>query len=153
MRNGSLLALSMALTATLSVSVSLAGDHALGKGNLHQIGGSGIRGEVLALDSGNADTGLIVSGRAEGLDPEQTYVSLIYDVDSVPGGPDACVPTGTTLAGNQRFVGVWQVAGDGSGTLFATKTGDSYAALTDVGAVSIRLGDGSLQACGRVTPK
>jgi Icc-related predicted phosphoesterase len=52
------------------------------------------------------------------------------------------------------FVGTWTVAPDGTGTLNATKTGDSYVPLDDIGTVSIRevveVGLPELEACGRV---
>ena len=94
--------------------------------------------------------------RGTGLDPEATYVSLVYDSGAVPSGPLACEPGNFQLDGTQMFVGFWKVEADGTGTLFGVKTGDSYAALDSVGAMSIRVVQGPppagfvLQACGRV---
>jgi hypothetical protein len=53
-------------------------------------------------------------------------------------------------------VGFWQVAADGTGTLFATKTGEAYAPLATFDAVSVRVVLGPppagfvLQGCGQV---
>ena len=128
---------------------SVGADQGVGSARTHAIDGSGIRGRIVFLDSGDSAGGLVVSGRATGLDPAQGYVSLIYDRGAVPGGPEACLPTGG-LTGTQMFVGFWSVDEDGTGSLFVTKTGDAYAPIDDVGAVSIRLATMALQACGRV---
>ncbi|MCI0416775.1 hypothetical protein L0222_28740 [bacterium] len=121
-----------------------------GSSEQHPINQSGIRGEILFLDTGNSSTGLIISGTATGLDPAASYISLRYDRGSVPGGPVACEPTdGLTAA--QMFVGFWTVNSDGTGSIFAQLAGDTYTPLTDIGTISIRLAsDGSLQACGEI---
>ncbi len=128
----------------------------LGAARQHSIDESGITGTILLLDTGNDTDGLILSGRATGLDPGATYVTLVYDAASVPAGPVACLPANFSLTSTQMFVNMWQVEADGTGTLFAKKTGDSYAALERIGAVSIRDVQGPipqgaiLVACGRV---
>ena len=124
-------------------------DSSVGAARVHAIDGSGVNGRVVLLDSGDPATGLVVSGTASGLDPLQAYVTLVYDRGALPGGPAACLPTGG-LTGTQMFVGFWDVAEDGSGSLFVTKTGEAYAPIDDIGAASIRLASMSLQSCGRV---
>src|SRR5262245_52020403 len=58
---------------------------------------SGIKGDIAFLDTGSSLHGLVVSGRATGLDPNlptgQFYFSLLYDKGSRPGGPTACIPS------------------------------------------------------------
>jgi hypothetical protein len=58
----------------------------------HPINNSGIQAEILFLDTGSDVQGLVLAGRATGLDPTQTYFSLLYNTGSVPGGPSACTP-------------------------------------------------------------
>ena len=65
---------------------------ATGSARLTPINGSGIQAEILFLDTGSDVNGLVVSGKAIGLDPTQAYFSLLYNVGSVPGGPVACTP-------------------------------------------------------------
>ncbi len=142
--------LAFTVSGLLLVAVTSArADQGIGSARAHAIDGSGVRGRIVLLDSGDSAGGLVVSGRATGLDPAQGYVSLIYDRCAVPGGPKACLPTGG-LTGTQMFVGFWSVDENGTGSLFVTKTGDTYAPIDDVGAVSIRLATMALQACGRV---
>ena len=115
-----------------------------------------IIGQFELLSSEDASTGLVVNGVAKGLDPAQTYVSLIYNDGSLASGPNACAPTNGLLDGTQMFVGFWNVGPDGSGKLFALKLGESYASLADIGTVSIREVQGPapsgfvLQSCGSV---
>ncbi|MGI0025771.1 MAG: hypothetical protein ACREA4_11605, partial [Nitrososphaera sp.] len=74
----------------------------------------------------------------------------------LPGGPNACVPSTipSPITGAQMLVGSWSVEQDGTGTLFAVKTGEGYSPLSDIGAMSVRVVDPvpppDLQACGRV---
>lgn len=133
------------------------GGQATGRARLHQISRSGIRARILFLDSGSPDNGLVVSGRATGLDPTQMFFTLVYDTGALPGGPEACLPSSANqLTGVQMQVGFWKVYADGTGTLFAIKAGDSYVPLSDIGATSVRHVVGPppegfvLQACGRV---
>ena len=140
----------LGLLAAIAVAGPTQAEQALGSAEAHSIDGSGIKGDILFLDGGDPQSGLVVSGSATGLDPGQVYLTLVYDMGAVPGGSAACVPSGPFLDGTQMFVGFWTVEEDGSGTLFVQKTGDAYAALRQVGAVSIRQGNLALQACGRV---
>ncbi len=146
----------VAVTVTLALCTETIDASALGSAVQHPISSSGVRGEILILDTGSPVDGLVISGRASGLDPSGTFVTLIYDAGSIPAGPDACLPTDFSLTSTQMFVGIWQVSPDGSGVLFAQKTGDSYASLGSIGAVSVRDVQGPipqgaiLVACGRV---
>jgi len=57
---------------------------ATGSAGQTPINGSGIQSELLFLDTGSDMNGLVVSGRASGLDPTQTYFSLLYNNGSEP---------------------------------------------------------------------
>ncbi len=150
-------ALALQIVGAAAPVAATAADQAIGKSHLQQIEQSGVRARILFLDSGSADTGLVVSGEATGLDPQASYFSLVYDRGARPRGPGACLPGGDPpLTGDQMGVGFWQVGPDGTGTLFAIKTGSAYVPLDDVGAVSVRIVLGPppegfvLEACGRV---
>jgi hypothetical protein len=129
-----------------------------GSADLNPIDESGIRARIAFLDSGSPQNQLVVAGVATGLDPTQTYVTLVYDREAAFEGPLACVPSRTPspLTSDQMIVGFWTVAPDGTGSLFAVKTGVSYVPLREVGAASIRVVLGPppagfvLQACGQV---
>jgi hypothetical protein len=151
--------LALALTSFLITgglfSASALDDPSTGSARLHQVDRSGITARIVFLDTGDPTTGLIVSGTAKGLDPEDTYITLVYDDGSVPGGPLACEPPpDNDQTEAQMFVGTWVVAPDGTGTLNATKTGASYVPLDDIGTVSVRevveVGLPELEACGKV---
>ncbi len=77
----------------------------------HPINNSGIQAEILFLDTGSDVNGLVLSGRATGLDPTQTYFSLLYNTGSVAGGPSACTPSssGPAITSAQMFTafGLW----------------------------------------------
>jgi len=135
---------------------------AAGSARQTPINGSGIQAEILFLDTGSNANGLVVSGRATGLDPTQTYFSLLYNVGSVPGGAIACTPApppAPQITFAQMFTNFWTVAPDGTGTLFRQKTGSAYVPLSDVATVSIRkVTPGMnppffdiLQACGEIS--
>jgi len=89
------------------------------KANLHQIDGSGVKARIEFVDDG---TTLFISGTAQGLDPSQSYLTLIYDNGSHPAGPNACVPTifdpqdPDSLSG-RMIIGFWEVDLDGNGSL------------------------------------
>ena len=83
---------------------------------------SGVTAEIEFRDDGEF---LRIEGRARGLDPGVSYVSLIYDNESVAEGPDACEPAifdpeapGSII--DRMFVGFWNVNEDGEGRLSMT---------------------------------
>ena len=139
-----------------------------GEANLHPVDDSGVKARIEFVDDG---TTLAVNGTATGLDPNESYVTLIYDNGAVPGGPNACVPTifdpedpdfllGTML------IGFWNVDPSGNGTLSAINTnfGADYVRLDRFRATSVRLVLGpppspgappptDLMACGRVAAR
>jgi hypothetical protein len=127
----------------------------------HPINNSGIQAEIVFLDTGSDVNGLVLSARATGLDPTQTYFSLLYNTGSVPGGASACIPSssGPAITFAQMFTAFWTVAPDGTGTLFRQKTGTAYVRLSDVATISIRkVTPGMnppffnvLQACGEIS--
>jgi hypothetical protein len=120
---------------------------------LQPVDQSGIHALVVLVDTGRE---LRVHALAQGLDPNQRYVSLVYDTGSRPSGPGACEPTSAALSAAQMFVGDWEPVGRGVRTLQAVKTGDSYAPLSAIGTMSVRVVVGPppagfvLKACGRV---
>ena len=131
---------------------------------LRQIDQSGVKGRIIFIDDGSR---LLVIGRARGLDPAASYITLIYDNGSVPSGPDACEPTIFNPADpgfllSTMFVGEWAVDAKGRGTLLAINTngGFDYVPLDKFRATSIRRVIGppppggsipmnELEACGR----
>jgi hypothetical protein len=62
---------------------------------------------------------LVVDGRARNMDPEDTYVSLLYTTPAT--GPTACQP-GPPLSFTQMFLGTWKVDKHGRGELHSIKT-------------------------------
>lgn len=120
-----------------------------GRATLHQIAESGIKAKIAFVDTGSE---LNVSGEATGLDPEQAYISLVYDERSVPSGERACAPSDENdLSAAEMLVGAWQVGADGSGTLSSSKSGPTYVELPEIGTMSIRLASTrQLRACGKV---
>jgi hypothetical protein len=149
-------AIAAGILMALAWSTATATELAVGSARLNEIDDSGIRARVVFLDTGSAAGGLIVSAVATGLDPTQTYFSLVYDTGSAPSGPGACLPSGPALTADQMEVGFWKVARNGVGTLFVIKRGDDYVPLDEIGAMSIRIVLGPppagfvLQACGRI---
>src|SRR5881296_1699765 len=83
------------------------------RANQHPANQSGIMGRITFTQTG---AGLIVTGTAKGLAPSTVgrYVTLVYDVGSVPGGPELCEPT-VELPG--MFVGIWASDAAGNGLL------------------------------------
>lgn len=132
---------------------------ATGRTELFSQNGSGVKGIIDFTDNGRE---LLVAGTAAGLNPSQSYVSLIYDNGSVPGGPDAC---DLTIFDSEdpdfilptMFIGYWVVNSDGSGALSETNTngGVDYVPLDKFRTISIMLvdeesNDLSLMSCGEV---
>ena len=115
---------------------------AKGRADLRPVDGSGITAKIKFVDDG---TTLMVTGKAKGLDPAESYLSNIYDIGSFPSGPGACVPT---IFDSQdpdfilptMFLGFWEVDQNGNGKLFVTNTngGADFVPLDKIGTVSIR---------------
>ncbi len=137
-----------------------------GRSDLRERDGSGVKATIRFVDDG---TTLTVTGTAKGLDPGETYLSNIYDLDSVADGPDACAPAifdprDPDFILPKMFLGFWTVDEDGVGKLFATNTngGADHVPLDKIGTVSVRLVAGpptmpggppetKLVACGSVS--
>lgn len=135
---------------------------ATGRARLHPENQSGVKGVIEFIDNGST---LTINGTATGLDPAGTYISLIYDNGSVPGGPEACEPAifdptdpgfliPTMRVGG--FTTVWAVDANGNGTLTAVNIVGVYVPLTKFRTISIRKTTGltrppfPLVACGEV---
>ena len=136
-----------------------------GSARLTQIDESGVEARIEFVDDGAV---LTITGEATGLDPFETYVTLIYDNGSLPGGPNACAPTIFNPADpgfilSTMLTGFWEVDEEGNGTLFAINTnfGADYVPLDRFRNTSVRLVTGpppgpgappmtELVACGRV---
>ena len=171
-RRGLLLALAMAVAvALLGVPIAALAGHngATAKANLHPENQSGVNGKFTFEDNG-VDT-ITMSGTAWGLDPAGTYVSLIYDNGSVPGGPTACDPAGPELFGKMLvgeggFAFTWVVDGQGRGTITGTNflneelfdmgappfPPGTYVSVADFKTISIRHAEAgfAVVACGQV---
>lgn len=118
----------------------------------HTVNQSGVQGRI---DLTSVPGGLLVTGTATGLQPSiGRYVSLVYDLGSVPGGPTLCEPT-VDLAG--MFVGIWAVDALGNGTLIQVVPAEEIAPLSAIDSVSIRdetinggFGVEAVVACGQI---
>jgi hypothetical protein len=118
----------------------------------HPVNQSGVMGRISITDTG---AGLLVTGTATGLETSfGRYVSLVYDLGSVPGGPTACEPT-VELEG--MFVGTWAVDPAGNGTLIQEAPPFAIAPLEEIDTISIRdttinagFGPEAVVACGEI---
>ena len=124
--------------------------------NLHPVNQSGVMGKITFIQ---IEGGLVVTGTATGLAPSSVsrYVTLVYDVGSVPGGPELCEPT-VELAG--MFVGIWASDATGNGLLTQLAPPGAIAPFGTFDTVSIRdttINDGfgveAIVACGQVAVK
>lgn len=151
-----LLRITLVAAALIAIPVVTFAGHngdATATANLHPANQSGVRGNITFVDGGGF--GLATSGTATGLQTSfGRYVSLVYDVGSLPGGPINCEPTSTDLTDDEMFVGIWSVDGSGNGTLLPV---GNLAALGDFDTVSIRdtsvndgFGPTAVVACGQV---
>jgi hypothetical protein len=101
----------------------------------------GVQARAVLLDTGSPQTGLLVGAQATGLTPGQN-IHLSPIRRGFPGGWAGSLHTNRGSSepkryyGDQMFVGTWQVAPDGTGTLFAVKTGSSYVLLLCIVAKS-----------------
>lgn len=118
----------------------------------HPVNQSGAQGRI---DFTSVPGGLVVTGTATGLQPSLgRYVTLVYDIGSVPGGPDACEPT-APMPG--MFVGIWAVDALGHGILIQLVPPGAIAPLSAIDSVSIRdttinggFGVQAVVACGQI---
>ena len=119
----------------------------------HPINQSGVMGSITFTQT---EPGLVVTGTANGLAPNTfgRYVTLVYDVGSVSGGPDPCEPT-VPMPG--MFVGVWASDAAGNGLLIQLAPPAAIAPLGTFDTVSIRdttinggFGPQAVVACGQV---
>lgn len=97
------------------VAVSVYADHSptvTARARQHPVNRSGVKGRI---DFTSVPGGLLVTGTATGLQGPSIgrYVSLVYDLPSVPGGPTVCEPVAEI---DGMFVGIWAVDA-GNGTL------------------------------------
>jgi len=141
---------SLALVATVTVWAQ--GD-VTAHANQHPANQSGVKGSISFTQTG---AGLIVTGTATGLAPNTVgrYVTLVYDLGSVPGGPNLCEPT-VEIAG--MFVGIWASDAAGNGLLIQLAPPGAIAPLGTIDTVSIRdttINDGfgpeAVVACGQI---
>ncbi|HEY2933379.1 MAG TPA: hypothetical protein VGK99_16695 [Acidobacteriota bacterium] len=118
----------------------------------HPMNQSGVKGRI---EFTSVPGGLLVTGTATGLQPSVgRYVSLVYDLGSVPGGPEACEPT-TPMPG--MFVGIWAVDALGNGILIQLAPPAAIAPLSAIDTISIRdttvnggFGVQAVVACGQI---
>jgi hypothetical protein len=119
----------------------------------HPANNSGIMGRISFTDTGS---GLVVTGTASGLAPSTVgrYLTLVYDVGSVPGGSTNCEPT-VPISG--MFVGIWVSDAAGNGLLLQIAPPSAIAPLGTFDTVSIRdttinggFGPTAVVACGQV---
>lgn len=127
-----------------------------GHATLHPVNQSRVSGSV---DFTETEGSVQVTGTATGLQPSAgRYVSLVYDLGSVPGGPDVCEPTTPDDPGPVgMFVGDWAVDGSGNGNGTLVQRNPFVASLEDVDSVSIRdtqinsgFGPEAVVACGQI---
>jgi hypothetical protein len=121
--------------------------------NQHPVNQSGVMGRITFMGTG---AGPVITGTATGLAPSTVgrYVTLVYDLGSVPGGPNVCEPT-VPMSG--MFVGVWASDAAGNGLLIQLAPPGAIAPIGAFDSVSIRdttINDGfgpqSVVACGQV---
>ena len=138
------------------VAISVSADHSptvTAQAKLHPFNQSGVKGRI---EFTSVDGGLLVTGKATGLEPSVgRYVSLVYDLGSESGGPEACEPTGVPIPG--MFVGIWAVDALGNGMLIQTVPPGEVAPLSVIDTISIRdttinggFGVEAVVACGQI---
>jgi hypothetical protein len=146
--------LAVLLGSVLASSTAHAQEAVTGHAELHPVNQSGVRGSV---DFTETDAGVRVTGTATGLQPSAgRYISLVYDLGSVPGGPIACEPSPDDPVGPVgMFVGSWVVDSAGNGIL--VQTNPAVASLALIDSVSIRdtqinkgFGPEAVVACGQI---
>jgi hypothetical protein len=145
----------IAVGAASLVAVSVYADHSgvvTAQATLHPANRSGAKGRINFM---SVPGGLLVTGTATGLTPSVgRYVSLVYDLPSVPGGPTLCEPVEEI---DGMFVGIWSVNSSGNGTLIQVVPPGAVAPLSIIDTISIRdttINDGfgpeAVVACGEI---
>ncbi|MFY9608852.1 MAG: hypothetical protein WAU45_09595 [Blastocatellia bacterium] len=145
----------IAVAATAVVAVSVYADHTptvTARAKQHPVNQSGVKGRI---EFTSVPGGLLVTGTATGLEPSVgRYVSLVYDLPSVPGGPTVCEPVEEI---DGMFVGIWAVGALGNGILLQLVPANQVAPLSIIDTISIRdttINDGfgpeAVVACGEI---
>ena len=145
----------IAVGAAALVAVSVYADQPLivAQATQHPVNQSGAKGRIKFA---SVPGGLQVSGTATGLQGPSVgrYVSLVYDLPSVPGGPTVCEPTAPI---DGMFVGIWAVDPSGNGILIQLAAPGEIAPLGVIDTISIRdttINDGfgpkAVVACGEI---
>ena len=124
-----MLAMAIALLVAIPVVVFAAGS----KGIANENPPTKVKAHFKFHDDG---TTLTITGKGNGFEHGESYISLVYGIGSLVEGPEACEPAGS-LAGNLMFVGTWNVSAKGKGTLIQAGPA-SGASLTDIGTISVR---------------
>ena len=124
----------------------------LGIARLRPVNGSGVRAWVLFVEI--EDIGLEVYGIAQGLDPNEMYVSLVSNSTEM-NVSDTGLPDPPNNRKRKDVVGVWLVDDNGTGSLFANLELNVLSLDSlPINIVSIlRDRDLQLQACGKVRRK
>jgi hypothetical protein len=92
-----------------------------GYSNLVQVGGSGIQGQLQFIDNG-ISLRTLSTAPVTGFNPQKTYVTLVYGLNSRgPGEAPPICGRDTTLGFDQMFIGAWLLPGATSRSLDATK--------------------------------
>jgi hypothetical protein len=146
------------LAAATIAAIPVYGDHSptvTAQATQHTVNQSGVQGRI---DFTSVPGGLLVTGTATGLQPSiGRYVTLVYDLGSVPGGPTLCEPTtDPELPG--MFVGIWAVDDAlGNGILIQLVPPGAIAPLSAIDTISIRdttiqggFGVEAIVACGQI---
>lgn len=140
------------LIATIFFGMASADGAPAAQATQHPVNQSGVKGRI---DFTNVTGGILVTGTATGLETSVgRYVSLVYDLGSVPGGPTVCEPT-EEMPG--MFVGIWAVDALGNGSLIQLVPAEAVAPLEAIDSISIRdstinggFGIEAVVACGQI---
>jgi hypothetical protein len=153
-RKGFLIALTaLLLGAVVTAGATLAGHTpvATATATQHPVNQSGVMGEITIVDSA---TGPSYAGTATGLAPLAPlfrYLTLVYDVGSVSGGPTACEPTAELPL---MFVGTWAVDAVGNGTLIQLAPTEPLDAIDTISirdtTINSGFGPEAVVACGQI---
>lgn len=112
----------MVVIALMAPPVSTQGTSpGAGYANLIQVGSSGLQGQLRFIDNG-ISLRTFSSVPVTGFNPQKTYVTLVYGLNSRgPGEASPICGRDTTLGFDQMFIGAWLLPGATSRTLDFTK--------------------------------